>query len=150
MDDSKISKFLVEWAENYFKSRDAFTKSIVSMEKTEKGLDITFKDKKEKVSVIADLSLIQESILPNLADNTSIITLNNRKNLDILYDFWSKLNTKSIKIYFINPFSTTDRKWIINPQVHSKISEPSALKTGLLAMFETVEPLTLEMLKSKI
>jgi hypothetical protein len=149
MADNKIINFLIEWAENYYKSRDAFNKSILFIEKTQNSLNITFKDKKEQVFVVAELADIQD-ILPNLTDNCSIITLNNRKNIDNLYEYWNKLSSKSIKIYFINPFSTTDRKWIINPLVHSKVSEPAALKTGLLAMFETVEPLTLEMLKTKL
>ena len=44
-----------------------------------------------------------------------------------------------LSIYFVNPNSSTEKKWIIYPFTHSKITEHSALKLGLMTLFESVE-----------
>lgn len=144
----KLTKYLVEWAENYFRSRDAFHKNIISIKHTLNGLIIEFKDKKENILAILDLINLEDS---DITENTNIITLNNRKNIDTLYDKWNKIvDFSSLKLYFINPLSTTEEKWIINPYVHAKIYDKDSLKQGLISMFETVEPLTEEILKAKL
>jgi ribosomal protein S1 len=144
----KIESFLLEWAENYFKSRDAFHKKIVSISHESDSILMEFKDKKEKIVALPELENISNL---DLDKNVSIITLNNRKNLDTLYNKWKSLSShKSLKIYFINPLSSTERKWTINPHVHSMICDESSLKQGLTSLFETVEPLTEEILKARL
>jgi hypothetical protein len=143
----KIKEYLLNWTETYFRSRDAFHRNINSMKKEEKNIVIEFKDKKERIYAAASLDEIKSE---DITQNISIVTLNNRKNVEFLNENWSKYKDFSIKIYFINPFSTTDIKWIINPHIHSKICDESSLKAGLIAMFETVEPLTKEILEKKI
>ena len=141
-------KFLIEWAENYFRSRDIFHKKIISLESSEDRIKITYKDKQETIFVFVDLS---ELVLEMLCEDSSIITINSRSNLDFLLLNWDKFACiKSFKLYFINPFSTTEPKWIIHPYIHSKIAEPSALKIGLISLFGTVEPLTKEMLAKRL
>ncbi len=150
MDDigDKITKYIIDWAESYFRSRDAFHKKILSIEKINNGLIITFKDKKETILAILDLSQVKER---DIKENTTLITLNNRKNVDYLHYNWPKLaNISSFKIYFINPFSTLEKRWIINPHIHSKICDESTLRAGLLSMFETVEPLTKDIFVNKL
>ena len=71
------------------------------------------------------------------------------KNLDELYDNWDKYaSIVSLKVYFINPSSSLEKKWVISPYVHSKISDKSSLKAGLNALFETVEPVLQENVQS--
>jgi hypothetical protein len=143
----EIEKYLIEWGEHYFRSRDSFHKNIVSMSHKKGILEIEFKDRKEKVMVAPDLGRLTEQ----LGEGISIITLNNRKNVECLYTGWSRFSkVKGLKIYFINPLSTTEKKWIVNPSVHSKICDEASLKTGLMAMFETVEPITVEILEKKL
>lgn len=144
----KITGFLLEWAENYFRSRDAFHKKIISIENKDNYLLITSKDKKEKIFAISDLDSFKEL---GIRENTSIITINNRKNVEFLYDNWDKLTDfSSLRIYFINPISTTEKKWVINPHIHSKVCDKDTLKAGLMAMFETVDPLTQEILQARL
>jgi hypothetical protein len=61
----------------------------------------------------------------------------------MLVDNWDKLiKFPSLTLYFVNPFSKLDKKWLINPYVHSKICDDKSLKTGLKSMFEMVTPLS--------
>lgn len=146
--EEKIIKYLLEWAEHYFKSRDAFEKNIISIEHVNHKLIITFEGKKETIIAVPDLQYLRNM---EFNENTSLITINNRKNVDCLYDNWNKLiNIPSFKIYFINPFSTTEKKWIIIPYVHAKICDKGSLKLGFTAMFETVEQLTEGILKARL
>jgi hypothetical protein len=144
----KARKFMLEWAEQYYRSRDAFSKKILSIDNLDGKLVVNFKENKETILSVPDLEQTKEVAFEQ---NTSIVTLNNRKNIYCLHSNWQKLSqNNSLKIYFINPFSTTDKKWIINPFVHSRICDESTLRTGLIAMFETVEPLTIDILEKKL
>ncbi|MBS3136674.1 hypothetical protein J4401_07010 [Candidatus Woesearchaeota archaeon] len=136
--------FLLSWAEHYFRSRDAFYKNIQSMGRKDGRLHIAYKDKEEDILPYPELKVPE-----NVQKNISIITLNIRKNLDELYDNWDKYaSIVSLKVYFINPSSSLEKKWVISPYVHSKISDKSSLKAGLNALFETVEPVLQENVQS--
>jgi hypothetical protein len=72
-----------------------------------------------------------------------LVMLNTTNNFQILVDNWDKLiKFISLTLYFVNPFSKLDKKWVINPHVHHKICDENSLKTGLKSMFEMVTPLT--------
>ncbi len=147
----KIIAFMLDWAKNYYKSRDAFHKNIKSIVEQNNCLEIEFKDKKEKVISCPSLELLDFNQFKDQKDHFSIIILNNRKNIDFLVDKWKSFSQiANLKVYFINPFSETDKKWIISPHIHSKVCDESSLKQGLVAMFETVEPLTEDMLIHKL
>jgi hypothetical protein len=147
MDDKAIS-YILEWAENYFKSRDAYKKEIVKIEKQPDHLIISYKDRQEKIFAFSELSTSAEK---NISNNVSFITLNDKKNVDWLCNNWNKMTSiNAFRVYFINPLSNTDKKWVINPHVHAKICDESALKLGMNTMFETVEPISLEILRSRL
>lgn len=143
-----ITKYLVDWAYHYFKSRDAFHKKIKNIRKGEDNLVITFEDKIENVIIT---SFLTEAGNLDKNKHICIITLNNRKNLDTLVNNWddyAKFTT--LKVYFINPFSTIDFKWIIHPHTHNRVCDKANLRAGIVAMFETVDPLPFEIMLSKI
>jgi hypothetical protein len=55
---------------------------------------------------------------------------------------WSKLITiPKLSVYFVNPFSETDKRWIIFPYTHHQISEQESLSNGLRSLFESVDPI---------
>ena len=67
------------------------------------------------------------------------------------WERWKKLSQlPKLNIYLVNPLSEPDKKWIIAPYVHNRICDNQSLKLGLKAMFETVEPLTEDKIKSLI
>jgi len=72
-----------------------------------------------------------------------LIVFNTKENFDIIIENWDKLiKFNFLTIYFVNPFSSLDKKWIINPSVHHKICDESSLKLGLKSMFESVDVIT--------
>ena len=139
-----ITDFLLDWAEQFFKSRDAFEKKIITLKKKQDHLEIEYKDKNVKIYMMPNLKKSKE------LENNTTITLNNRKNLDFLIENWNFFEKiEGLKIYFINPFSE-EKKWIISPIVHTKISDPSSLKIGLKSLFESVDTITEEILSTKL
>ena len=52
------------------------------------------------------------------------------------------MKIKYLVVYFVNPFSKIEKKWIIYPSTHNRISDEASLKPGLRAMFDTVEAIS--------
>lgn len=128
---------LKEWIKEFIKHKDIFTHSIVEIKDINEDFLVKYKDKEIFFYVSNDLSVairrMQNSII-------SIATLNTKENFNILIQNWHTLaQNETLTIYFVNPKSTTDKKWIIRPAIHNKIADEDTLKIGLEAMFNTVE-----------
>ena len=64
---------------------------------------------------------------------------------------WKRLvDLKFLNIYFVNPFSGSEKVWIINPYIHDRICDKSSLELGIESMAEMVEIIGLEELNNKI
>lgn len=120
---------------NFIKNRDIFTKSIKKIIEQEDKIIVEYENKKiEYIFIMND-----EFDIPSY--ESVLVFYNNMKNLKNVFKSWDKLcENKNLSIMFINPDSTTDKKWIIKPYIHNRITEPSSLKKGLEAMYNTVEP----------
>lgn len=119
------------WAMHYFKSRDAFTKSIVAIEPSQNGFCIAYKDRKDAVAVLPDLS----QVTPAEMASACIVTLNQPKNIDALVARWQDFKARDMKILFANP-AQPHRKWMINPLAHARVCDDASLKRGLYALAE--------------
>ena len=150
----KIYDFLVEWTINYVNNRDIISRKIEHIEKNKEGYDILvkFKDKEQFFIVkpfIKDINEITEKLANE--KNISLIMFNSLKNFGIISNNWKKFTElKNFSIYFVNPFSQLDKKWIIYPYTHERISDSNSLEKGLKSMFEMVEPITEEQLKTRL
>jgi hypothetical protein len=130
---------LTEWFEIYLKNRDIILKKLVSIEKKDNVLNVTFKDKVQTFFIYLNHSDIDLDIIKK-EQNPSIVLLNSEKNLSYLLSEWSKLITMpKLSVYFVNPFSETDKKWIIFPYTHHQITEKESFANGLRSLFESVE-----------
>ena len=149
-----IYDFLVEWTINYVKNRDIISRKIENIEKNKEGYDVfvKFKDKEQFFIVrpfIKDINEITEKLANE--KNISLVLLNSMENFGIICNNWKKFTElKSFNIYFVNPFSQLDKKWIIYPYTHERISDSNSLEKGLKSMFEMVEPITEEQLKTRL
>ena len=152
--EDKLHSFLADWTVNFVRNKDILLKKIQSIEKNKAGFDIYVKYKdKEQFFIIAPKIPDTDSIISKLNKNSrySIITLNSKQNLDALVKSWSRLaGFRSLNVMFVNPFSETEKKWIICPYVHDKICDQGSLKTGLKSIFESVEPIEEEQIAAKI
>ena len=130
---------ILEWVEHYFKHRDLILRKIADIEKSPDKLKIKYKDDSyEEVVALTDLGSVD---INKLASNTTIATLNTKKNFKNLVEKWKDFSKmKDLKIIFFNPDSELEKKWIIKPYIHSRICDEKNLKKGLKSMFETVEP----------
>jgi hypothetical protein len=140
---SKIPKNdLAEWTEKYLKNRDIITCLIQSMEKNKDGWDIIVhaKNADKFYSVMPSIENFDDVLKKAEGNYVMIVAYNTKKNLDKLIDGWSMLaKHPNLSVMFVNPDSALDKKWIIFPHTHDKITEKASFKRGLKAMFETVE-----------
>jgi hypothetical protein len=130
---------LKEWAYNYIKNKDAFLKNIISIDNAPTGLLVKYKNKDQIIitSEKLDIKLLKKK---KESDNLFIFTYNTKNNLESLISMWdSIIKYKSLSICFVNQESKLEKRWIIHPYTHNKISERSALKQGLMSLFQTVE-----------
>ena len=80
-----------------------------------------------------------------------IFTLNNASNINFVVTNWKQLvGFRFLNIYFVNPFSDSDKVWVICPYIHDKICDKSSLEAGLKSMSEMVNPIGSEELNNKI
>ena len=150
----KAKEFLIDWIKGFLKNRDVMTRSIEKIEDNKNGFDVYVKHKDKEQFIIA-LPIIGSidgmlSKLKNKEGYYTIVTFNNRKNFNAIVSSWDKLiEFKFLSIFFVNPFSQLDKRWIIFPYTHSKICDKSSLEKGLKTMFEMVNPISEEMIEKE-
>lgn len=152
--ESKLRSFLLDWTINYAKNKDVVSKKIESIESGKGGFDLYIKYRdREQYFIISPVIPDITPIIQKLRNDAyiSIVTLNSRENFDALMKNWGNLvSFKFLNIIFVNPFSETDKKWIIFPHTHQKICDEGSLKTGLKSMFDMVEPIAEQQLIARI
>jgi len=149
----KIKEHLKRWIIDYLNNRDLIFRKISSIDEAPKDCSIEVKYKDDKLSKIFILPILEDStnVIQGLKEDEGLIfaCLNTKENLAFLRKNWKQLSIfKKLSIYFINPFSKQDKKWIIHPYTHSKICEDAALKQGLEAMYQTVDECTISEIES--
>ena len=146
-----IDSFLIDWCIRFLQNKDSIRKEIINIEKTQQNaFTIHYK---EKVKYFFIASILNNDIFNNLKVDgfTGIFALNNPSNIRFIVTEWKKLiGLKFLNIFFINPFSSTDKVWVINPYIHDRIFDISSLELGLKSMAEMVTPLGIEELSNKI
>src|SRR3989338_5289238 len=113
-----VYSYLLDWAINLVKNRDILARQINEIEKTKGNFDfsVKYKDGKEVFFIIKALIDDINKILEKMDKNSHfcIITLNNKANFGVVINNWKKLVEYTfLSIYFINPFSQLDKKWVI-------------------------------------
>jgi len=130
---------LKEWAKIYVKHKDIMKKEIVSINNTDTGFNVKYKDRDCEFIIVPEL---KEGDIKGLSDdkNRVLVLLNSKKNLDFIIKKWNTLKVlKNLAIYFVNPASSSDKVWILRPYVHNSICDNSSLATGLKSIFGGVE-----------
>src|SRR3989338_2145561 len=145
---------LLEWVYYYAKNKDVLTRTIVKIEKKQNELFIIHKNKIQQYFVVEHISIqkkedkeIMDTILKVLQQNKSdaakfyvIVFYNTTENLQYITKNWNLfVGFPNLTIIFANPASKTDKRWVIQPYTHNKITEKAALESGLKSLFETVE-----------
>lgn len=151
--------FLADWLVKFLRNKDVISKSIESIEENinKHYLYVKYKDRVHIFLLfpfVEDediLSKINEIKIEYEGSNVSIVMYNERKNLDFMLKNWTQLSKEEkLSVYFVNPFSLLDKRWIIFPKTHNSITEKTSLKKGLNALFSSVEEISKQELRRKL
>jgi hypothetical protein len=147
----EVRGFLAEWLRHFLESRDALFRTLESVSKDDE-YDLRIRHKAKEQVALCPGQFGQEA-LGKLSPTKDIILVgfNTEENLQFILANWERLvSVPKLTIYMVNPVSETEKRWAINPHVHERICDADSLKTGLRAMFETVDVLTQDRIKSLI
>ena len=147
-----INSFLTDWGIRFLENKDSIRKEIAGIDKNCDGFDFII-NCKDKAKCFIVMPLLEDDIFTRLKEDSyfGAITLNNPANIRFVAGHWDKLASfKFLSIYFVNPFSESDKAWAIIPQVHNKICDRASLELGLKSIAEMVAPLGVEELNNKV
>ncbi len=147
-----VSSFLVDWTIRFLENKDAIRKEIVNIEKNVSGFDFTV-HYMDKVKYFIIVSILVDRLFNEIKneDYIGFITLNNLSNIGFTVSNWKRLiGFKSLNIFFVNPFSSLNKVWTINPYTHDKICDKTSLELGLKSIAQEVESIGMEELNNKI
>jgi hypothetical protein len=143
MELPKQTKYLAEWFVRYTKNRDLLFRKIADIKEEGDKIIITQKDGNVTHYYVEPFPDDFEKLAGMPEANKGIVVYNSKDNFDSMMKSWKKLSeTKNLTIYFVNPFSKLEKRWIVNPNIHSKISDKQSLETGLNSMYIMVDPIT--------
>jgi hypothetical protein len=135
-------KLLKEWALNYIKNGDILVRQIEKIEENKDGWDIVVTTKSGmKFYLIVPKIEGFEGLLKKIGDKRiTVVVFNTKPNLEVIMENWSKIKDyPNLCIMFVNPNSELDKKWLVFPHTHERVTEKASLKKGLKALFQTVE-----------
>ena len=132
------------------KNKDLILKNIIEIGQKEELVIAKLKDGKEHAYLIEPF--LDESNLNAALEKIkgyeycSLVSYNTEKAFEAVIKNWDKLAKfkRHFSIYLVNPFSKTEKRWTIYPMTHDLITDKAGLKSGLVALFITVEPITKE------
>lgn len=136
----KEAAYLSDWFIRYLKNRDLAFRRIKDIKKEDDKV-VVHESKTVHYYIIPFIEDFSKHLKSMTEDHLGIVTYNTEAAFRSLVSSWDSLVQKrSLVIYFINPFSKTEKKWIIRPRTHNLISDSSSLEAGLNALYENVEP----------
>ncbi len=145
-------KYLAEWAETYARYKATFAGKIQDVKRSKNEVRVVVKDEVEKYVLMPfelDASAVEAAC--EGADRVFLVSFNIKEILEQLIREWEHfIPHRNLRIVMVNPFSRKDLRWVVNPSIHHKWTEPSALEKGLKSLFKTVDPLTKEKALKKI
>jgi hypothetical protein len=128
---------ILEWTVAYVKYKDSVQNKIQSIEPdTSKGIVIVKNKDGSELKYIC-INLLEKMNAKDLKTER-VSCLNKKENVDWLIANWDTLKDKRCVFHFVN--LKKSENWAINPYMHHSITDKSALKPGLKALYESVTP----------
>ncbi|MBN1157366.1 hypothetical protein JXA85_07110 [Candidatus Woesearchaeota archaeon] len=150
----KTTEFLLQWTKTYVENQDLIRKSITGISQKEARLEVNYKAKLHTFLIDPFMENITDEIneiSKNKEMKFSIICFNTADNMKRMVMQWTELaKYPLLSIYFVNPFSSLDKRWIIYPWTHNRIADPDSLETGLKSIAENVEQIRKEEVVGKV
>ena len=132
-----------EWYIHYINNRNIILKKIDNLDDSQDNIIISYKDgSRETAVIIKDITSIYAIIKELKAiEKITIVILNKKNHINIMIKEWEKLlNYKKLTIMFVNQNSTNEKKWMIKPFIHDRITEKPALRSGIISLANNVDP----------
>ncbi len=129
--------------ERFVKNKDLILRRYESVKADGEFIKAKLKDGKEQVffvePFIDDIGKSLEKI--KSYELCGLVVYNTKENFDVLVDNWDKIVgfKRHFSMYFVNPFSKTEKSWTIYPATHSLIVDKSGLKASLKTLFSKVD-----------
>jgi hypothetical protein len=144
-------RYLYDWGLHFFRSRDLMLRNIRGMHQEEDHILIDFKVKTQMVLPVLDLNEVLDMPPEGRPEHLAVIAFNTNENFKKLNSRWDEFaKDRFLSIYFINPMSDNDTRWMIMPYNHSQVADPASLKKGLKALFESVDAISSSGIKKVI
>jgi hypothetical protein len=126
---------LFDWAKDYFKHRDIFEKKLNKINKEKDRLILNYKDRKDVAFISA---VFEDELFEKLSDikkykKRFIVCSYSQTNISFLIKNWKKFLIENLILIFIDV--RINKRVLINPYIHNKISDPDNLKAGILSLF---------------
>jgi hypothetical protein len=139
---AEVKDVLKDWIVEYVKNKDAMTRQITSIQKDAENVDVFVEGTLKSQFIIVQPELNDLGKLDSLKDKHIIlVTANTKENAEFLISHWEELvKYPHLCVYFVNPNSSMDKRWVIFPATHDKITERRSLRKGIESLYATVEP----------
>jgi hypothetical protein len=136
---ANITNELREWTVNYVKHKDMILNKIEDIKENSDSITVKYDDKEVLFLIIPHLTNLNTFFKHEKDEEITLVILNTKENFNLVVKNWKKLSEYTkLKIMFVNPESSLEKKWIISPHFHSKICDETSLRSGLMTMFESV------------
>lgn len=124
---------LKEWTIHFVKNKDLIHKNLVDYEEQGETLVFHFKNKEHKYFVLHDLDDSVISFIKQSGFKT-VVCIAKKDNLKFLIDNWHSFKSvENLNLIFVR--ISDNKRWIINPFVHSRICDDNSLVLGLETMY---------------
>lgn len=145
----RLITYLSDWVIKYVKNKDILARRLQDIGADGDIVRAKFEHKEHDYVIIPeirDINIMLNRLSVIKARHLTLVILNNQHNLDLIARNWHAFLDlgQNFSVLFVNPFSKTEKIWIIAPYIHHKISDEASLELGLRAMSENVEPITRE------
>ncbi|MCX6706528.1 MAG: hypothetical protein NT001_00075 [Candidatus Woesearchaeota archaeon] len=91
-----------------------------------------------------DISKTIEKLKPY--EMCSLVVYNTKANFDAIVRHWDKIAgfKKNFSVNFINPFSKSEKRWVVYPMTHELVVEKSKIGSSLKILFSNVDAVSKE------
>lgn len=147
----ELKELLREWIVQFIRNRNIMSRDLEGIEAGSGSCDLIarYKDRTEFILAAPigweDISRLLSDHSGKAGEHAAVVMLNNKENIRMMLVCWEQLKTAlNLKFIFINPFSSLEKKWIIYPATHDRISDSGSLKKGIESLFASVEEISEE------
>jgi hypothetical protein len=126
---------LLDWTVAYIKYKDSVQKRIKTLDANSDKQTVKVINKDDSTATYICSPILKILNTDSLKDE-KVVCLNKKENVDWLISKWDIVKDKKCIFLFVN--TKRSENWAINPHMHHNITDKSALKPGLKALFESI------------